>query len=248
MLYLIGTGLYYLNDLPVRSLDELRKCDEIFLENYTNLSDTGFLKDLEKIIGRRISIVGRDSVESEEIVRKAAGGVVALLVPGDPLAATTHFSLVQECRKKEIGVKIIHASSIFSAIGETGLSLYKFGGTTSVPIYSENFHPESFFDVIEKNVSCDYHTLVLLEVRDKNDFVSPANAAKLIKEIERRRGKEIIAWKNVIVVSRLGSDRQRIVLAGEKDFEDLAPPCALIIPGRLNENEAEAMELLRTKN
>ena len=71
-----------------------------------------------------------------------------------PLAATTHFSLIAECKNKDIKTEIIHSSSIFSAVGETGLSLYKFGGTTSIPIYDEHFHPESFFEVIEENIKC----------------------------------------------------------------------------------------------
>ncbi|MCL5106660.1 MAG: diphthine synthase [Candidatus Parvarchaeota archaeon] len=245
MLYLIGTGLYYLNDLPFRALDELKKCDEVMLERYTNLNDISFLEKLEKEIGKKIDIVGRELIESDTVIEKAIKETIAVLVPGDPLAATTHFSLIQACREKGIQTTVMHSSSIFTAISETGLSLYKFGGTTSIPIYSEHFHPESFFEVIEKNIKCGYHSLVLLEVRSNAEFVSPFEAVEIIKRLESKKGIKIIDWENVIAVSKIGSDGQRIVNVNGKGFKDLEPPCSLIIPGNLNENEREALRLLK---
>ena len=244
MLYLIGTGLYYLNDLPLRAIDELKKCDEILLERYTNLNDITFLENLEKEIGKKIAIVGRETMESNLIIDKAMTEKIAVLVPGDPLAATTHFSLIQECKARNIQIQIIHSSSIFSALGETGLSLYKFGGTTSIPIYSEHFHPESFFEVIEKNIKCNYHSLVLLEVKNNEEFVSPERAVEILKEIENKRGIKIIDWENVIAISKMGSVDQKIININNKDLNGLKPPSSLVIPGELNENEKDALKLL----
>jgi diphthine synthase len=244
MLYLIGTGLYYLNDLPLRAVDELRECDEILLERYTNLNDISFLERLEKEIGKKIEVVGREIMESNIILDKASKEKLAVLIPGDPLAATTHFSLIQECKAKNIQIQVIHSSSIFSAVGETGLSLYKFGGTTSIPIYSEHFHPESFFNIIEKNIKCGYHSLVLLEVRNREEFVSPAKAVEILKKIENKKEIKIIDWKNVIVISRIGSIDQRMININDIDLNSLEPPCSLVIPGELSENEKEALKLL----
>ncbi len=244
MLYLIGTGLYYLNDLPSRAVNELKACDEIFLERYTNLTDISFLPELERITEKKIKLIGREDVESETLIQEAEDKRIALLVPGDPLAATTHFSLVQECRTRKIEVNIIHSSSIFSAVGETGLSLYKFGGTTSIPIYTENFKPESFFDVITRNLASGYHTLILLEVKDENDFVGPDKAAEIIKNIESKRNKNIINWNNAVAVSMLGSSEQKIIRMKNNEFGSVKPPCSLIITAELNKNEEEALNLL----
>ncbi len=237
--------MYYLNDLPLRAIDVISSCSEVFIERYTNLNDITFIEKLKKITGKNIEVIGREEVESSLITDKAVDKDIALLIPGDPLAATTHFSLVEECYQKNIAVKIIHASSIFSAVGETGLSIYKFGGTTSIPIYTENFHPESFFDTIEKNINCDYHTLVLLEVRDEKNFVKPIEAMKILKTIEEKNNKNIIKWDSVIVLSQLGSDSQTIKIINEKDINNIKPPCAVIIPGKLNQNELEAIEFIR---
>lgn len=244
MLYLIGTGLYYLNDLPLRAINEMKECDEVLLERYTNLNDISFLKELEKDIGKKIEVVGREVMESDIILEKAAKEKLAVLIPGDPFAATTHFSLIQECKKRGITTRIFHSSSIFTAAGETGLSLYKFGGTTSIPIYSEHFHPESFFDVIEKNIECGYHSLVLLEVKNKEEFVEPYKAIEILKEIERKKEIKIINWENVIAISKIGSDSQRIVKANNTEIKNLEPPCSLIITGKLNENEKEALKTI----
>ncbi len=244
MLYLIGTGLYYLNDLPLRAINEMKECDEVLLERYTNLNDISFLGELENEINKKIEVIGREVMESDTILEKASKEKLAILIPGDPLAATTHFSLVQECKNRGIKTKILHSSSIFTAVGETGLSLYKFGGTTSIPIYSEHFHPESFFDVIEKNLECGYHSLVLLEVKSKEEFVEPHKAVEILKEIERKKGMKIIDWENVIAMSKIGSDSQKMVKAENNEIKNLEPPCSLIIPGKLNETEKEALKTI----
>ncbi len=248
MLHLIGTGLYYLNDLPLRAVEVLKGSDEIFLERYTNLNDISFIETLEGLVNKKIKIIGREIVESRFLSEKSAEKDVVLLIPGDPLAATTHFSLIDECKERDIKVEIIHYSSIFSAVGETGLSLYKFGGTTSIPIYSQNFHPESFFDVIEKNEGCGYHTLVLLEVRNDEEFVSPHEAVAIIKKIEEKKGKNIIEWENVMALSKLGSESQKIVTMDYTGFALLKPPCALVIPGEINQNEREAIDAIKNSS
>lgn len=241
MLYLIGTGLFYLNDLPLRAVDLLSKADEVFMENYTNLIDMSFLGSLEKAIGKKITLIGREETENESILADADKKTVCLLVPGDPLAATTHMSLILACRKSGIKTRVVHASSIFSAIAETGLSLYKFGATVSIPLYEKNFTPDSFFDGIKNNLDKGFHTLVLLEARSEKEFVDANTAVELIKNIEKRKGLKIIDWRNVLYASRLGSDESKIGFT-EKPDVGLKPPISLVIPGRLNEIEKEALD------
>jgi diphthine synthase len=247
MLYLIGTGLYYLTDLPFRALKELKKCKEVYLEHYTNLNDISTIKDIEKIINKKIKILDREDAESEFLLEKARTEKVALLVPGDPLSATTHISLIIDCKQKRIDYKIVHASSIFTAVAESGLSLYKFGAACSIPIYTESFKPDSFFDIIEKNLSVGLHTLVLLEVKGQNEFVGVKSAVELIKKIEREKKLGIIDWKSVIGISKLGSEKQSLFLVDSQKIKE-APPLCIIIPGELNKVEKENMDSLIPKN
>ncbi|MCL4406843.1 diphthine synthase, partial [Candidatus Parvarchaeota archaeon] len=73
MLYLIGTGLFYLNDLPLRAVDVLKSADKVFLERYTNVTDVSYLGELEKTIGKKIEILERQKVEDEYLVKLASG-------------------------------------------------------------------------------------------------------------------------------------------------------------------------------
>ena len=73
-----------------------------------------------------------------EFLEEAKTKKLALLVIGDPLSATTHFEIISECKKRDITYEIIHSVSVLTAVAETGLSLYKFGKTVSIPFDNEN--------------------------------------------------------------------------------------------------------------
>ncbi len=243
MLYLIGTGIYYLTDIPLRAVNILKECDEIYFERYTNLNDISYKPRLEEEIKKKIIALSREEVESDFLIKRAKEKIVAFLVPGDPLAATTDITLVKECIDAGIKYKVVHASSIFSAISESGLSLYRFGATASIPIYSENFKPESFFDIIEKNISAGLHTLVLLEAKSETEFLEYEGAVKILKSIEDKRDKHIIAWDDVIVLSRIGSEDQRFIKLSNEQVS-LKPPVSLVIPANISKNEKEFIDSL----
>ncbi|MCL5009938.1 MAG: diphthine synthase [Candidatus Parvarchaeota archaeon] len=247
MLYLLGTGLYYLSDIPLRAVDILKKCSRVFLERYTNINDIGFIAELERITDKKIEIIGRELLEGEYLISLARDLDVALLVPGDPLFATTHISLVVGCKKNGIKYKIVHASSISTAVAETGLSPYKFGAVCSIPLYSKGFKPESFFDVVEKNLKEGFHSLVLLEAKNDAEFVSVEDAISILKGIADKRKTHGIDWKNVICMSSMGSDEQNIffVSSGSSAYK---PPLALVIPASMSTIENENVHLLLDKN
>lgn len=54
-----------------------------------------------------------------------------------------------------------------SAIGATGLQLYNFGQTVSMVFFTETWKPASFYDKIRENRSIGLHTLVLLDIKVK---------------------------------------------------------------------------------
>src|SRR3990167_7023831 len=111
MLILIGTGISF--DLTLSAIDELKKCDEIYIESYTNLIENENISTLEKLINKKIISLERSQVESKFLIEQAKNSNVALLVSGDPLIATTHISLIIDAEKARIK-KII----ILSRIGE----------------------------------------------------------------------------------------------------------------------------------
>src|SRR3989338_5624185 len=173
-LYLIGLGLSDEKDITLRGLEAVKKCSKVYLENYTSLLQCS-LADLEKAFGKKIILADRLQTEnkSDDIINGSAKNDVALLIVGDPLAATTHVNYILDCKKKNIPITIIHNASVLTAVGEVGLELYKYGKITSVP-FAESKTPN---DVIASNLKNGLHTLVLLDLDPKTKkFMTIAEA------------------------------------------------------------------------
>src|SRR3990172_6178190 len=133
MLYLIGLGLGW-KDLSMKALEALSACQEVYLETYTSVADFSSLQ-LQRLLGKPVHELDRKQVEEDLIIlEEAEVKNVALLVYGDPLAATTHQEIIQLAKKRDIKVNVVHAPSIFTVVAETGLSLYRFGKVTSITI------------------------------------------------------------------------------------------------------------------
>ena len=58
MLYLIGLGLNDEEDLSLKAINTMKKCNEIYCELYTGIWH-GDLKKLEKIVEKKIKILER---------------------------------------------------------------------------------------------------------------------------------------------------------------------------------------------
>ncbi len=83
-------------------------------------------------------------------MQAAKVGKAVFLVPGDPFIATTHVTLRIDAEKQGIKTRIVHGTSIMSAIVSlSGLHNYKFGKTVTVP-FPENFS-ETPYNVIAQN-------------------------------------------------------------------------------------------------
>lgn len=68
-------------------------------------------------------------------------------------------------------VKTIPNASIMSAIGATGLQLYNFGQTVSMVFFTDTWKPASFYDRIRENRNVGLHTLVLLDIKVKEQSI-----------------------------------------------------------------------------
>ncbi|GKT93138.1 diphthine synthase [Colletotrichum tofieldiae] len=168
MLYLVGLGLSDETDITVKGLEVVKKASRVYLEAYTSI----LLVDkvvLESYYGREIVVADREMVESnsDEILRDAQTEDVAFCVVGDPFGATTHTDLVLRARELEIPVRTVPNASIMSGIGATGLQLYNFGQTVSMVFFTETWKPASFYDRIKENRDIGLHTLVLLDIKVK---------------------------------------------------------------------------------
>jgi hypothetical protein len=116
--------------------------------------------------------------ESDEILRDAHSQDVALLVVGDPFGATTHTDILLRARALGIPTRVIHNASIMNAVGACGLQLYNFGQTVSLVFFTDTWRPDSFYDRVRENADLGMHTLVLLDIKVKEQ--SEENLARYI--------------------------------------------------------------------
>ena len=139
VLYFIGLGLGDEKDITVKGLEIVRMCHKVYLESYTSILAIT-KQSLEDFYGREVIEADRIFVESkcEEMLQLAINHNIAFLVVGDPLCATTHADLFLRAAEQNIKVEIIHNASIFTAVAVTGLQLYKFGETVSIPFFTDN--------------------------------------------------------------------------------------------------------------
>ena len=84
-----------------------------------------------------------------------------------PNSATTHTDLLLRARAQHIPSTSLPAASILTAIGATGLSLYNFGQTISLPLFTPTWRPTSFYDKIGENSRLGLHSLLLLDIKVK---------------------------------------------------------------------------------
>jgi len=248
MLTLIGLGLYNEQDLTLRGLDIARKADSLYMELYTS-KWFGNLKNLENIIGKRIKILRRDDLEekSKNIVEEAIEKNIVIFVLGDPLIATTHSSLILDARKLGIPTNVIHNASIMSAIGETGLHMYKFGPTITIPFpeKTKGKLPESVYETIKMNRSRGLHTLCLLDVIAEDEkYMTPNEAMEILLNVEDKRKESVFNQETEIVVFVKAGGNSSIVFGKVKDLlnKSYETPAVLIIPGILHFTEREFLE------
>lgn len=83
------------------------------------------------------------------------------------MCATTHSDLYLRAVEKNVPVKVLHNASIINAVAATGLEIYKFGRTISVPFFDEYWKPLSFVEKTVANYCQGLHTLLLMDIRTK---------------------------------------------------------------------------------
>ena len=240
MLNIISFGLFDKEDISIKGLEVCKKCDLLYLEKYTNYFDSS-LEEVKEFIGKKVIEIKREELEnkSQEIIKKAKNVNVGVLVPGDCFSATTHISLLIEAKKEDVKVNIVHGSSILTAVGETGLSLYNFGKITTIPFDNKNI--KSPIEVLKNNLNLGMHTLFLLDVKN-NKYMNIKEGLKYLVD------NKISEEGYCACCSSLGSKNSEIKYGMIKDlikYEFKFYPQFFIIPGRLHFTEEEILSLYK---
>ncbi len=251
MLYFIGIGLNDEKDITIKGLEAVKKSDEIFLDTYTSKLQVP-VERLEEFYGKKIIRANRTLVEtdSNKILANAKTKNVSFLVIGDPLSATTHVDLILRAKENDIDVEVIHNASVLNAIGITGLQLYKFGKTTSIPFEEGDFTVETPYDVLNDNLKLDYHTLMLLDLKPlEGKYMTISEAIRILLRIELKRNEKVFTENTFVVgAAKLGSRDEKIRFGKARDimnFKFGEAPFCLIVPGKLHFMEEEFLRQYR---
>jgi diphthine synthase len=159
---------------------------------------------------------------------------------------------VLRARTLNIPTKTIPNASILSAIGATGLQLYNFGQTVSMVFFSDTWKPSSFYDRIAENRRIGLHTLVLLDIKVKEQslenlargrrvfepprYMTVAQCASQMLETESSRREGVYGQDSLAMgVARIGAGDQKLVAGTLRQLceTDLGPPLhSLVLLGR----------------
>lgn len=245
-LYMIGIGLDNEKDITIKGLEAIKKCDFIYLESYTSKLNCS-VKELEKLYQKKIIVADRELIEknTEEILEKAKEHNVAFLVIGDIFSATTHTDLRLRALERGIKVNIIHNASILTAVGDTGLELYKFGKITSIPFTNENVSTP--YDVLEINQKTGLHTLFLLDINPNEKRYMPIKEAlEYLVRLENEKKKGLLNNSTLCIgCGKLGAEDAKIKAGtvGDMLTEEFPGLQCLIIPGKLHFMEEETLKI-----
>lgn len=248
-LNIMGIGLNDEKDITLKCLELVKKADFVYLENYTSKLNCN-LSYLEKLYGKKIILADRKLVEMDAektILQQAREKEVAFLVVGDVFSATTHMDLYLRAKKLGIKTRITHNASVLTAIGITGLQLYKFGKITSIPIENENV--EVPYDVLKSNQKNNLHTLFILDLKlNSNDSLSLNDAIRYLLKVELKKGEKVLTDNTLCIgCAKLGSLDQIIKVGKANDllkFDFKNGMHCLIVPSKqLHFMEEEALRL-----
>ncbi len=231
MLYIIGLGLNE-KGISKQGLLALEKCRKVYLESYT----VDFPYDIEDLhLGKKIKALERKDVESNRLIKEAKSKKIALLVYGSPLFATTHISLILDAEKQGVKTKVIYSSSVFDAVAETGLQLYKFGKITTMP----DKRDVDFLKYVSDNMKIKAHSLILVDIG--------LGFKRALEQLENAAEKENINITKLIICSKLGTDDSKIYYDDINNLkkEKIEKPFCFIIPSEMHFLEGEGVERFR---
>jgi len=249
-LVFVGLGLHDEKDISLRGLEELRKADAIFAEFYTSLMPGSSVQKLERLAGKRIMVVSRKILEEEDgkpILEEAKKGKVVFLVPGDPLIATTHVNLRIRAEKQGIKTRVIHGSSIVSAVmGLSGLQNYKYGRSVTIPFPEEGFAYETPYRVIIENQTMGLHTLCYLDIKaEEQRYMTIKEGLQSLLDVEKQKRSHVVTLSTLVLgVARAGSENPTVkagYVGNIMNHDFGPPPHILVFPAELHFMEAEAL-------
>ncbi len=252
-LFMAGGGIS-IETLTLGVLSLAKSVKKVYVETYTVPGSEWLVEKIREIAEDKIIVAERSTLEEniQTIIEEAKLQDILIVVPGDPLIATTHRSIIVEALKKNVDFRLLPGvSGVCAAKTVSGLDYYKFGRTLTLPGPWRHVKPYSVYYYLVSNLCIGLHTLLLLDIDNNGRQLEPCIGLKLLREVEEELVKDleipsILDTLIFIVVSRAGMKEQSIRIFDklEKLCEnDTRPPASIIIPGIIAEYEKEYLQL-----
>jgi diphthine synthase len=224
-LLLIGMGPGRLGAMTVEAKSAAKSADYRRYEAYTALWPEDELEKLEKEIGSIEKVMRPEVEDPSELLNLAKKSLVALLVVGDPLQATTHVDLQLQAIEAGVECLVFHGISITTLVtGSIGLSNYRFGRQTTITYPYGGWVATSPLEVIAVNLLQNQHTLALLDLDPTGAGTGqqvPMQPIDAVKSLRLMRDKLDESLENLDAASPLESMRN--------------DACKLFLSERMNE-------------
>lgn len=252
-LVFVGLGLHSEKNISLLGIEETKTAETAFAELYTSIMPALDISKLEKLVKKRVQVVSRRDLEEDcgkRILQAAEKSKAVLLVPGDPLIATTHVDLRIRAEKQGIKTKVVQGASIVSAVmGLSGLQNYKFGRSVTVPFHDADTLDATPYNVIADNRGLGLHTLCFLDVRaEEKRYMTIDDALETLSSLEGMNQKHAITNDTLAVgIAQAGSEKPSVKADFVKElrrFDFGKPPHSLVFVGKLHFMEAEALVTL----
>jgi diphthine synthase len=255
MLIFIGLGLYDEKDISVKGLDAVRAADLVYAEFYTSRLMGAAHGALEAFYGRKIHLLSRKQVEVDPAwMEDARDKDVAFLVGGDAMVSTTHLDLRLRAARMKIKTRVIHSSSIVTAIsGLCGLQNYRFGRSTTIPFpyvsRGKRIIAQTPYQVLTENLDRNLHTMLFLDIQSDciERYMTVNEGACLLREMEQLSGEKRLEGMVAVGIARAGSNSATVkadLLPRLEGYDFGGPLHILIIPASLHFMEAQALAVL----
>ena len=251
MLTFIGIGLYDELDISQKGLKAIQDADYVFAEFYTSVLVGTTVEKLQEQYGKTITVLSREDVEQHPDFLSHAkdngknkGSNIVFLTGGDSMVSTTHVDLRLRAKRMGIETRVIHGSSISTAVcGLSGLQNYRFGKSATVPFpytrKDKRIVSRTPVDTIAQNTDRDLHTLIFLDIDKDNGYMSVNEAAGLLIEMDEK-----LATRLGVGIARAGSANPVVhadTLEKLMQYDFGEPLHILIVPAELHFIEAEAL-------
>ena len=227
-LMLIGMGPGRLSGMSLEALMAAKTADVRRYEAYTALWPQAELDALEAEVGA-IEKVMRPEVElPEALFELARTSLVALLVVGDPLQATTHVDLQLQAAEAGLECLVFHGVSITTLVtGAIGLSNYKFGRQTTLTYPYGGWVATSPLEVIAANMHQNLHTLALLDLDPTGEGIGhqlpmkPHDAVVSLRLMWKKLAETIEEMPQETALQSMRIEACEALLSGDLDSMDV---------------------------